>query len=92
MTRLPSPTAAATRFTELERTSPAANTPGAEVSNRKGGRVWRHFPEAAADPRQSVATSGPRARATRNRSGYAGESRTSYGPRVAIEDQPTEPL
>src|SRR5262249_55197752 len=34
----PSPTAEATRLTEPERTSPAANTPGWLVSSRNGGR------------------------------------------------------
>src|SRR5437016_7485864 len=34
----PSPTAEATRLTEPERTSPAANTPGRLVSNRNGCR------------------------------------------------------
>ena len=32
----PSPTAAATRFIEPLRTSPAANTPGTDVSNGSG--------------------------------------------------------
>ena len=35
----PSPTAEATRFTDPERTSPAANTPGWLVSSRNGGRA-----------------------------------------------------
>src|SRR6476619_4076421 len=35
---LPSPTAAATRFTGLNRTSPTANTPGTLVSSRYGSR------------------------------------------------------
>jgi hypothetical protein len=34
----PSPTAEVTRFIELERTSPAANTPGRLVSRKWGGR------------------------------------------------------
>ena len=34
----PSPTAEATRLTFPERTSPAAKTPGALVSSRRGGR------------------------------------------------------
>ena len=35
----PSPTAEATRFTDPERTSPAAKTPGRLVSSRNGGRA-----------------------------------------------------
>jgi hypothetical protein len=38
----PSPTAEATRFTDPERTSPAANTPGRLVSSRNGGRAMLH--------------------------------------------------
>ena len=44
----PSPTAAATRFIEPWRTSPAANTPGTEVSNGSGaGRARGQRPAAA---------------------------------------------
>src|SRR5437762_5185385 len=45
----PSPTAEATRLTESERTSPAANTPGRLVSSRNGGRravQWADFTRA----------------------------------------------
>ena len=37
----PSPTAAATRLADPERTSPAANTPGRLVSSKNGGRRLR---------------------------------------------------
>src|SRR5437016_9754482 len=39
MAMLPSPTAAAQRFTEPERTSPTAKIPGRLVSSATGGRV-----------------------------------------------------
>src|SRR5215471_10227977 len=47
---LPSPTAAATRLTELARTSPTANTPGRLVSSREGplSRVAELLSESAA--------------------------------------------
>src|SRR6516165_4328164 len=38
----PSPTADATRLTERERASPAANTPGMLVSKKKGSRSSLH--------------------------------------------------
>jgi hypothetical protein len=43
----PSPTAEATRFTDPERTSPAAKTPGRLVSNRNGGRARPHDRDCA---------------------------------------------
>src|SRR5438105_10970201 len=42
----PSPTAEATRLTEPERTSPAANTPGRLVSNKNGCRFKVQCPES----------------------------------------------
>jgi len=41
---LPSPTAAATRFTGLNRTSPQAKMPGTLVSSRYGSRASSHRP------------------------------------------------
>jgi hypothetical protein len=47
----PSPTAEATRFTDREQTSPAANTPGRLVSRGKGSRCYRHvFGRASSGP------------------------------------------
>ena len=48
---LPSPTAAATRFTGPKRTSPHAKIPGTLVSSRNGSRSWSQRPAAR--------TSGP---------------------------------
>src|SRR3954451_18273548 len=48
MTMLPSPTAAAQRFTEPERTSPTAKIPGRLVSSATGERAWFAQPGAAA--------------------------------------------
>ena len=42
MQREPSPTAAATRLTDRQRTSPAANTPGMLVSSGSGARRSGH--------------------------------------------------
>src|SRR4051812_42651038 len=48
MAMLPSPTAAAQRFTEPERTSPTAKIPGRLVSSATGARPWFAQPGAAA--------------------------------------------
>ena len=61
---LPSPTAAATRFTGAKRTSPHAKMPGTLVSSRYGSRSSVHRPAARTSapvrtkPRASSATSG----------------------------------
>ena len=67
----PSPTADATRLTEPERTSPAANTPGRLVSSRNGGRFapqvgdWARAGPVRTNPFESISISfgqpvGPR--------------------------------
>src|SRR5204862_1530281 len=64
MAMLPSPTAAATRFTGPERTSPHAKMPGTLVSSRYGSRSSCHRPASrtsapvSTKPRPSRAISG----------------------------------
>src|SRR4029079_3725850 len=56
----PSPTAAATRFIEPERTSPTANTPGPDVSNGNTSRPGKSGPAATSSGNERSVRMNPR--------------------------------